>query len=128
MSENKKSILFFGSVLAILIIAIIYIDFARPGKSQINCRLQENEEKHSLLEYDPNELIYQYIPPAHETWRQQFGDNERTRILHTISELRVSLALLNDRVKKLEAKDPNGKVTGYSGKDIVVEQTKRKDN
>ncbi len=39
--------------------------------------------------YDPNDAAYKFIPAAPADWIEMFGDNERTRLLHSISELRV---------------------------------------
>ena len=58
--------------------------------------------------YDPNNLIYRYIPPAHESWIKEFGDNERTRLFHSVSEIRMIQAALNGRLLALENPDPNG--------------------
>jgi len=39
--------------------------------------------------YNPNDEIYMYIPPANDTWTEKFGDNERTRLISSLSELRI---------------------------------------
>lgn len=54
--------------------------------------------------YDQNDGIYKFIPSAPEDWLKLFGDNERTRLLHSISELRVVVANQGRRILELEAK------------------------
>jgi hypothetical protein len=58
------------------------------------------------LTYDPNDPAYKFIPEAGADWIEKFGNSERTRLLHTISELRVVVAGQNKRLRDLE--DPNG--------------------
>jgi hypothetical protein len=55
--------------------------------------------------YDPNDAIYRYIAPADPSWIEKFGDDERTRLIHSISELRVVVAAQSKRLLALE--DPN---------------------
>lgn len=57
--------------------------------------------------YDPNDPIYRYIPPAESSWIEQFGDNERTRLLHSISEIRVVVAAQSKRLFELESRFPD---------------------
>jgi len=65
-----------------------------------------NEEQVTVKAgYNPNDPIYKFINPAPEDWTGQFGDNERTRLLHSISELRVVVAAQGLRILSLE--DPN---------------------
>jgi hypothetical protein len=52
--------------------------------------------------YDPNDPIYKFIPEADPSWIKEFGDNERTRLLHTISELRFVVAMQGKRMMELE--------------------------
>jgi hypothetical protein len=55
--------------------------------------------------YDPNDPAYKYIPEADPTWIEKFGASERTRLLHSISELRFVVAAQGRRIMALE--DPN---------------------
>ena len=50
--------------------------------------------------YDPNDAAYKFIPAAPADWVEMFGDNERTRLLHSISELRV---VVNKQAQTIEA-------------------------
>jgi hypothetical protein len=57
---------------------------------------------------DPCDPIYKFIPPADPSWTEMFGDNERTRLIHSISELRVVVVDQGIRLLGLEkALDPN---------------------
>jgi hypothetical protein len=58
------------------------------------------------LNYDPNDPIYKFIPEADPSWIKEFGDNERVRLIHSISELRVVVANMGKRLLELE-KEPN---------------------
>lgn len=56
--------------------------------------------------YNPDDPIYRYIVPADETWTDKFGDTERVRLIHAISELRV---VVNNQGRLLQQMlDPNG--------------------
>lgn len=44
--------------------------------------------------YDANDAIYQFIPVPPDNWVDQFGDNERSRVLHSLSELRIVLGTM----------------------------------
>jgi hypothetical protein len=60
--------------------------------------------------YNPNDLAYKFIPPAPKEWTDQFGDTERTRLIHSISELRIVVANQSRHILALEKKiDPNAK-------------------
>lgn len=52
--------------------------------------------------YDPNDPAYKFIPPAPKEWRDKFGDTERTRLIHSISELRVVVAEQSKHILALE--------------------------
>jgi hypothetical protein len=52
--------------------------------------------------YDPNDPAYKYIPEADPTWIEKFGASERTRLLHSISELRFVVAAQGKRLVELE--------------------------
>jgi len=52
--------------------------------------------------YDADNPAYKFIPAAPGEWIERFGDNERTRLLHTISELRVVVADQGRRLIALE--------------------------
>ena len=76
----------------------------------------ENHVRLKNLEvgYDPNDAIFKFIPEAGDDWLERFGTGERTRLIHTISEIRVVVAAqgntikaLDARLKALEPADPN---------------------
>jgi hypothetical protein len=54
---------------------------------------------------EPNKPKLQSAP---DDWVKQFGNNERTLLFHTISELRMVVANQSKRIMALEAGDPNG--------------------
>lgn len=58
--------------------------------------------------YDPNDPAYKFIPAAPQDWIDRFGDNERTRLLHTISEIRVVVANIGNRLHEEEIADQLG--------------------
>lgn len=73
--------------------------------------------------YDPCDAVYKFLQPAPADWTKQFGNNERTCLIHSISELRVVVANMGkvvaeqgEKIKALEAfhvvdpnaTDPNG--------------------
>lgn len=72
-------------------------------------------DKQEKLAYDSADGIYKFIPVADKTWTDQFGDNHKTRMVHSQSELRVVVAdqgrrllALTERVTALEpVVDPN---------------------
>lgn len=53
--------------------------------------------------YDANDPIYQFIPIPPANWVESFGDNERSRVLHSVSELRLVLATMGRTIITLEA-------------------------
>jgi hypothetical protein len=55
--------------------------------------------------YDPNDPIYQFIPAAHDSWIEKFGDSHKTRMVHSISELRVITGQLGKRLLELEKQE-----------------------
>lgn len=59
--------------------------------------------------FDPCDPIYKFIQPAPADWAQRFGANERTALIHAISELRVVVAAQGRKLLALEAyhRDPN---------------------
>ena len=61
--------------------------------------------------YDPNDPIYKFIPEAGDDWKKTFGDTDDTRMKHTISEIRVMVAQIGQRLLVLEnLADPNESV------------------
>jgi hypothetical protein len=64
------------------------------------------DEYKTLIGYDPNDPIYKFIPEAPKDWRDKFGTSERTRLMHSISELRVVVAAQGQILTDLK-KDPN---------------------
>ena len=63
-------------------------------------------KKPDVVSYDPNDPIYKFIPAAPVEWTDMFGDTERTRLIHSISELRVVTAAQGQML--MELADPNG--------------------
>lgn len=62
--------------------------------------------------YDPNAQELSFLEPADPNWIRDFGDNERTRIVHQISKNRVMIlrdeqiiSEIAGRLLALEAKD-----------------------
>jgi hypothetical protein len=58
---------------------------------------------------DPNDPIYQTMPLAPAEMKKYLGDNERTRLFHTVHALIRAVNGLDKRVKSLETKviEPN---------------------
>ena len=52
--------------------------------------------------YDPNDEIYSYLPEPPGHWKEKYGDVERTRLIHALSEQRIAIALQGKRLKELE--------------------------
>ena len=65
--------------------------------------------------FDPCDPAYKFMVPPPKDWADKFGNNERTMLLHAVSELRVVVAQQAKRLIALEAyhkdeftpKDPN---------------------
>lgn len=65
--------------------------------------------------FDPCDPAYKFLQPPPKDWSEKFGYNERTALIHAISELRVVVATQGKRLMALEAihkneltpKDPN---------------------
>lgn len=59
--------------------------------------------------FDPCDPIYKFLRPPPPDWAERFGDNERTCLIHAVSELRVVVSAQSKRLVELEAyhKDPN---------------------
>ncbi len=92
--------------LGIITMCIVASYEPEPEAVVFDCTEQEGGIEIVDTSYDPNDPIFRYIPPADETWTEQFGDTERTRLIHSISEVRVLLANVSKRLMLLE--DPNG--------------------
>jgi len=65
------------NVFTVALIAVVLIPVAFYAGS-----------KHSD-NYDTSDTIYKFIPEAPQDWIDKFGQSERTRLMHSISELRV---------------------------------------
>jgi hypothetical protein len=79
-----------------------------------NDKIKIIEDRLDALEaYDPNDALYRLIPPAHESWIEIGGDNHKTRITHSLSEVRMVTGALGRRVLALEKfhPDPNEPIT-----------------
>ena len=64
--------------------------------------------------FDPCDPAYKYLAPPPKDWAGPFGNNERTMLIHAVSELRMVVAAqgkrlieLEKRVKASEPVDPN---------------------
>ena len=65
--------------------------------------------------FDPCDPAYKFMVPPPKDWAEKFGNNERTMLIHAVSELRVVVAAQGQRLLALEAihkdeltpKDPN---------------------
>jgi len=53
--------------------------------------------------FDPCDPAYKFLQPPPKDWADQFGNNERTCLIHAISELRVVVAAQGKRILELEA-------------------------
>ena len=53
--------------------------------------------------FDPCDPAYKFLQPAPKDWADQFGNNERTCLIHAVSELRVVVAAQGKRILELEA-------------------------
>ena len=60
------------------------------------------EDIKRIYEYDPNDEIYSYLPEPPGHWKEKYGDVERTRLIHALSEQRIAIALQGKRLKELE--------------------------
>jgi len=52
--------------------------------------------------FDPCDAVYKFLAAPPEDWTVQFGNNERTVLIHAISELRIVVATLSRRLIELE--------------------------
>ena len=73
------------------------------------CEVQEPKVVVKPNNYDQNDPAYRFVPAAPDEWKELFGDNERTRLIHSISEMRVVIAAQGGRILELEKRlaDPN---------------------
>jgi len=51
---------------------------------------------------DPNQPYYRYLIIPSEEWKGVLGENERCVILYNLSDLRIGLAKIDQRLKALE--------------------------
>ena len=85
--------------------AEIYIEWAKEEDYQLTDlgkKLIDNRVREILAEYDPNDEIYSYLPEPPGHWKEKYGDVERTRLIHALSEQRIAIALQGRRLKELE--------------------------
>lgn len=103
-SVMKAAALTVGTVLGMLVAA--YIGFA-TGSDFTRARPTDRW----IDTYDARDARYKYIPEAPEEWRVRFGDSERTRVLQSLSEVRVIMDRMSRRIVALEKAnepaDPN---------------------
>jgi len=59
-------------------------------------------DRQNRTTYDPNDPIYKFIPLAGEDWIDRFGDTEKTRLYHAISEIRVVVATQTRAIIELQ--------------------------
>lgn len=52
--------------------------------------------------FDPCDPAYKFLQPPPKDWAEKFGANERTMLIHAISELRVVVAAQGKRLMALE--------------------------
>lgn len=52
--------------------------------------------------FDPCDPAYRFLAPPPKDWIVQFGNNERTMLIHAVSELRVIVAEQGRRLLELE--------------------------
>jgi hypothetical protein len=93
----------FGVVLGMCFMAGIYVWEEAVG--YIPAHVKEYVQQELEEVYDPNAPEYRWIPEAPSDWTGQFGANERTRLLHAISELRAVVAAQGKRLLALEAQE-----------------------
>lgn len=52
--------------------------------------------------FDPCDPAYKFMVPPPKDWAEKFGNNERTMLIHAVSELRVVVAAQSKRLLALE--------------------------
>ena len=52
--------------------------------------------------FDPCDSAYKFLQAPPKDWTDQFGNNERTMLIHAVSELRVVVAAQGKRLMDLE--------------------------
>jgi hypothetical protein len=81
------------------VVGVIYVNITDKETGAVDI-------KQEISEYDPNDPMYNFIPMAHVSWREKYGDNERTRLIYSISEMRVAIAGIN-KILTRDANEPN---------------------
>jgi hypothetical protein len=100
---SKRSQIFAG--LFILVCVIFTLCASMYAQREVHDMLHEMQGKPVLVGpvYDPNDPIYQWIPIPPDGWVEIHGDNERSRVLHCISEMRLALGTMGRKIIDLEA-------------------------
>lgn len=57
--------------------------------------------------FDPCDPAYKFLQAPPKDWAEKFGNNERTALIHAVSELRVVVAAQSKRLLALEALHKN---------------------
>ena len=117
MNRNVKTLLLILCVLGGLCMAMVRYPVGKPVPTDVYTASFEQDDIYKFLQTDYGEPNKPKLQSAPNDWIEKFGDNERTLLFHTISELRVVVAnqgqrivTLTDRLDNMEAKlvrDPN---------------------
>ncbi len=106
---NKAQWFFMGLISCVMIMAcmaMVRYPVGQPVPSEIYTQPFEADEIYSFFPINYGEPNKPRLQAAPDGWIEKFGNNERTMLFHAISENRVKIAGLMDKVKELE-KDPN---------------------
>ena len=100
--------------LSFVCLAMVRYPVGKPVPSDVYTASFEQDDIYKFLQTDYGEPNKPKLQSAPDDWIEKFGDNERTLLFHTISELRVVVAnqgkrivTLTDRLDKMEAKVTN---------------------
>ena len=89
-----------AKVLLILLVAF-WLTWGLAHIAEARYRVEVPSDVYTI-QYDPNDLVYKFLSQPPLNWTEQFGDNERTAIIHAISELRVVVVEQGRRLLALE--------------------------
>jgi len=94
-----------GIVIAVLAIVISIVTFAyQMGLSSSQRQLLTYQKQVNVQSYDPNDSIYVLLPTANKVWIDRFGDNERTRIMYNLVQMRTALIQHAEKIRDLDIK------------------------
>ena len=128
----KKAIFIVAVIFFAVLMGVLIMQVAGCRKKDRDYSLGSYEKSSKVFEafckevekiveegkYDPNDPAYKFIPAAPKEWTDKFGDNERTRLIHSISELRVVVAAQSKRILELEEWKKEQPKFGYTPQDI----------